>query len=744
MNDIQGLESAQAVFYAEAHELLDAMEEGLQVLRDTPDDKEQINALFRAAHTIKGSAGMFDLKPVVAFTHELETLLSKVRDGELHVNDMLDDRLLECHDHLLDLIEREEQGEPLTPELEKKSAELVAGLKAFIPNAGTANPAIAQDASTASAKQAASAAIAAASEAAASGGSATDNWHISLRLNKGVLRDGMDPASFIRYLSTLGKVVDITTLPDSMPEAEHMDPRDCHLGFEIEFNSVASKQEIEGAFEFIRNDCQLRIIPPHSRIQDYVDLIHQLPEPPDRLGQILIAAGILTASELAQALGKQIGADGEINQSLGQVLVQENLVPKAVVDAAVERQGNERAKHASEDHFVRIPASKLDTLIDLVSELVIAGANANLVAMRGKDALMQEAAGAVSQLVDDIRDASLQLRMVHIGETFNRFNRVVREVSKELGKEIQLEIRGAETELDKTVVDKIGDPLMHLVRNAMDHGIEPAEVRKAAGKPVCGHIGLNAYHESGTVVIEVTDDGGGLNRDRILAKAIERGLVQPGQNLSDNEIVNLIFLPGFSTAEKVTNLSGRGVGMDVVSKNIQALRGTVEVASEPGKGSRFTIRLPLTLAIIAGFLVSVGKASYVIPMETVVECRELEAASAGRDYLDLRGHVLPFTRLRELFQLPGQQPPRENVVVVRNGKELSGVVVDQLHGELQAVIKPLSGVFRNLRGISGSTILGSGEVALILDVPGLIRLANQREERRTRASATTNTEREAS
>jgi two-component system chemotaxis sensor kinase CheA len=276
---------------------------------------------------------------------------------------------------------------------------------------------------------------------------------------------------------------------------------------------------------------------------------------------------------------------------------------------------------------------------------------------------------------------------------------------------------------------------MHLVRNAMDHGIESAEKRAAAGKPVKGRVELNAFHDSGSIIIEVVDDGGGLNKDRIQAKAIEKGVIQPGETLTDNEVVNLIFEAGFSTMDKVTNLSGRGVGMDVVRKNIQALRGTVDVKTEAGEGSRFTIRLPLTLAIIDGFLTSVSAFSYVIPLDSVVECLELQHDATRGHMINLRGEVLPFIRLREVFDVQGEPPQRENIVVISAGGKKAGIVVDQLLGEFQTVIKPLGSLFKHLRGIGGSTILGSGEVALILDVQALTHLASQTEERRHPANA---------
>jgi two-component system chemotaxis sensor kinase CheA len=320
--------------------------------------------------------------------------------------------------------------------------------------------------------------------------------------------------------------------------------------------------------------------------------------------------------------------------------------------------------------------------------------------------------------VEEVRDSALQLRMVKIGGTFSRFQRVVHDVARELGKDIQLVVSGEDTELDKTVVEKIADPLTHMVRNAMDHGIEPAEVRAACGKPAKGTVRLNAWHDSGSIVIEVSDDGGGLKRDRILAKAIERGLVEPGRNLTDREILNLVFEPGFSTADAITNLSGRGVGMDVVKRNITALRGSVDIASEEGVGTTVTVRLPLTLAIIDGFLVGLGKSVFVIPLDMIEECIEF-SATPGRDYTNLRGQVLPFVRLRDVFAVDGAPARRESIVVVRYGSRRAGIVVDTLLGEFQTVIKPLGKMFNQVKCISGSSILGNGEVALILDVAAL-------------------------
>jgi two-component system chemotaxis sensor kinase CheA len=320
------------------------------------------------------------------------------------------------------------------------------------------------------------------------------------------------------------------------------------------------------------------------------------------------------------------------------------------------------------------------------------------------------------------------LRMVQIGETFNRFKRVVREVSKDLGKQIDLNISGADTELDKTLVEKISDPLMHLVRNSMDHGIESTEERIEAGKPENGTVNLSAFHESGNVVIEISDDGRGLSREKIFNKALEKGLIHEGQSLTNGEVYRLIFEPGFSTADSVTNLSGRGVGMDVVRRNIEALRGQVELESEPGKGTKMSIKLPLTLAIIDGFQVRVGDTQYIVPLDMVEECIELNeetssTSNGGENYINLRDEILPFVYLNEYFGTDKDEHGvnRDNVVVVQFGGKKAGFVVDELLGEHQTVIKPLGKIFQNLQGISGATILGSGEVAMIIDIPELIQ-----------------------
>ncbi|NRR32114.1 chemotaxis protein CheA [Oxalobacteraceae bacterium] len=719
------LDQALQTFIAESRELLEEMENALLNVDLAGDQGEAINAIFRAAHTIKGSAGLFSLDHIVAFTHVVESLLDEIREGRLVLTDEMIVLLLSCCDFLMGMTDGLAAGvTEADPATAPTGAALVQQLRRLMGHDdegghghGGAHAAAAGAAAQSTADLVHMHEPDLERIAAAGGGSGGDHWHISLRFGRPVLQNGMDPIAFLRYLAKLGTIVGIATIPDALPAAEEMDAELCYLGFEIAFDSTADKEAIEGVFEFVHDDCVIHILPPRSRISQYMDLIRALPEQQARLGDILIRCGSVTERELAAALEQQ---NESAPQQLGSILVGSGNVPPVVVEAALAKQKQVTEQKAQESRSIRVDSDKLDRLIDLVGELIIAGARANMIGLRIHNVELQECTSVLSGLVEDVRDAALELRMVKIGATFNRFQRVVHDVARELGKDIALAVNGEDAELDKTVVEKIGDPLMHLVRNAMDHGIESAELRAERGKPARGLITLNAFHESGSIVIEVSDDGGGLRKERILAKAIERGLIDPERKLSDGEIYNLIFEAGFSTAEKVTNLSGRGVGMDVVKRNITALRGSVDVSSREGEGTTVTVRLPLTLAIIDGFLVQVGGSVFVIPLDMIEECIEY-AAEPGQDYCNLRGQVLPFIRLRELFRLSeAASTRRESIVVLKLGNQRAGLVVDTLLGEFQTVIKPLSQIFSTVRCISGSTILGSGEVALILDVAALL------------------------
>lgn len=694
------MEAIISTFLDECSELLELFEQAALRLEQDAGDAAAVGELFRAAHTIKGSAGLFGFDAVVEFTHGVETLLDGMRAGEVSVDGARVALLLEAKDHIADLVQATADGSDLAP-LSDGGNELSRRLR----DSAVAGADVSGEADEAS---------------ETSAPAENPCWHISVRFGGDSLRNGFDPMSFVRYLSTLGEIEHLSTVTDALPELTEMDPEASYLGFEMDLLSSVSRQDIESAFEFVRDDSLLRIVAPRAALQEYLELIDTY-ENDDRvrLGEILVASGSLSQSELDRALDLQNASDPA--PKLGDLLVEQTGTDPRLVEAALKRQDRLRGRQGGS---VRVDAEKLDRLINLVGELVIATASAKLAARQSSDNSVVEPTEAVSGFVEELRESALRLRMVQIGDTFSKFRRVVRDVSAELEKDIRLEISGGDTELDKAVVEKIADPLTHLVRNAIDHGIEDVHTRMQRGKSPQGTLRLDAYHDSGNVVVEITDDGGGLDLNAIRSRAVERGLLEQDANPSESELADLIFHPGFSTKQQVSDLSGRGVGMDVVRRNVEALRGTVEIAARPGQGTSVRIRLPLTLAIIEGFLVGVGGASYVIPLDAVSECVELErraVASGDRNFINLRGEVLPLLRLGDTFAVAGHGQKRANVVVVQSGANKAGLVVDRLLGEFQTVIKPMGRLFRHAHGISGSTVLGSGEVALILDVAALVQ-----------------------
>lgn len=647
------MQAVRSVLLDEARELLAEMEQALLAIETQGSDSQLINAIFRAAHTLKGSSGMFNLQLVVEFTHLMENLLVQVRTGEQPIDAPRVSLLLNCGDYLSRLFDNvadgreDEDPDPVT------RARLCAELGDYLE--GVQLQTVSDD-------------------LAAQNAEGATHWRITLRPQPQVFAHGLDPIPFVQYLADMGQVLDLQVLQESLPLLSELDPESCYLGFELELQAQVERSAIEQALEFIEQDCDIQI----EALDDSQDVF--IEEERLALADYTERTGALDATETIR-------------------------------------------NRSSEQVFIKVDARKLDELINAVGELVIRNSACNSHPAINQDPDLSELLEDVGQLVEQIRDRALNLRMVPIGEVFQRFPRVVRDVCKELGKRIELKVSGADTELDKSMVEKLTDPLLHIVRNAMDHGIESIEERLAAGKPEQGTLSLNAYHQSGTVVIEISDDGRGLDTERILRKAIDRGLVEPEVQLAERDIFNLIFAPGFSTADKVTDLSGRGVGMDVVRQNIEQLRGTVDIQSTPGKGSTFRIQLPLTLAIIDGFQVAVGDADFVLPLDLVVECLEFHEQN-GNDVFSLRGQPLPYLRLAERFDISRKPGARECLVVVQCGDQRAGIVVDRFVGEIQAVIKPLGNLLSGMRGFSGSTILGDGSVALLLDIPALVSSAN--------------------
>ncbi|MFA0568931.1 chemotaxis protein CheA [Vibrio gallaecicus] len=735
------LQAALSTFVNEARELLVDLEQALLEVDGLGQEpkSDKINSMFRSIHTIKGSAGLFGLDEIVEISHRYETILEQARDQNRSLTQELIDLGLKVCDVLTDLINF--IGKPIGGEIQQRYLNLYVELDKHCPRVSSNAKADSNNQLSSHRSLGTSLQLA-------------QSWHISFRPYPKVFQDGLDPKAFVRYLSQLGTIEAIAVVDDGLfPAAEHddsqslesfqseeFDPEICYLGFEIQLSTSATQQEIEDVFEFIQQDADIQIIPPDSDVKTYIELINYLPESNQKLGEILVHCGALTAHELSQGLVQQekhkaqetsheTAVNHEVEGGIDSKLStspSENILTQA----AITNQHNKIHNNKT----LRVEADKLDKLIDQVGEIVITGARTTLLAHETGNEDLIETIVQLERLVENIRDSSLQLRMVQVGDTFNKFKRIVRDVALSVGKQVTLQINGAETELDKTFIEKLSDPLTHIIRNAIDHGIEPPEQRVLMGKPEIGTISLNAYHDSGSIVIEVLDDGRGLDKERVIAQAIEQELITKANHLNERDIFALIFEPGFSTSEQVTNLSGRGVGMDVVKRNIEQLRGNVEVISEPNLGTQVTIRLPLTLSIIDGFLFEIAGTSYVIPLDNVVECLELHEVAPddvheGRNFIDLRGEVLPFLRLREWFGVEDEvNHSQESLVIVQFGTLRAGLVVDSLLGEFQTVIKPLGRLFEGLKGVSGATILGNGVVAIILDVFSLIQSAVSRQE----------------
>jgi two-component system chemotaxis sensor kinase CheA len=522
-------------------------------------------------------------------------------------------------------------------------------------------------------------------------GPAMTTWKVRFSLPADALANGTRPLPLLDELRELGEC-QVTALTDNIPALAALNPTECHLGWEVILTTHHPREAIEDVFIFVIDDMTLDI-----------EALETAGAAPDSVAENAVAQSAVTAP--------------------------------AAADSRAEPAAE--AKAARGGDTVRVPAERLDELMDRVGELVIAQSRLSSVAASNTDPNLRSVAEEIERLAAELRDTMMMVRMTPIAQLFGRFRRLIHDLARDTGKTIELSTEGETTELDKTVIERLADPLVHLIRNSADHGLETPAERLAAGKPAAGQVILAARQAGAEVIITITDDGRGVDRDRVRAKAEENGLIAPGAVLSDNELLQLIFAPGFSTAAAITSLSGRGVGMDVVKRTIEGLRGSIEMTSEPGKGSQIALRIPLTLAIIDGLMVRVGTGRYVIPLAAVEECVELtveqDMRSTGRSMINLRDQLVPFIRLREVFRT-GQAPdPHQKVVVVSNGAERVGLVVDQILGDHQTVIKSLSSFHADVEIFSGATILGDGGVALILDVAHLV-VAGQRQDAQLRAA----------
>jgi two-component system chemotaxis sensor kinase CheA len=683
-------------FLDEAFDLLHELESALLELEDAPEDQELVNRVFRAMHTLKGSGAMFGFDDIAQFTHEVETVFDKVRSGEAQVTKPLLDLTFRARDHVKLLLEHD--GQDLAPFMPQAES-ILEGFRALGPGASA----------TAAGDEAAAGHDACAPETPPAPGQV---YRIRLKPSQGIYTTGNNPEFLLEDLKALGSTMVFAHVED-VPPLRELDAQNCHVWWDILLTTDVPESCIRDVFIFVEDECSYSVQSVEGA--DEAEL--------KKLGEILVDRGDITPEGVTQALGTQ--------KRLGAILSEAGLLSEKSVETALAEQGLvkdrlEQKKGPDAASSLRVSTAKLDTLQDLVGELVIVQAQIRQLAPSLGNPLMLTLSEQLERLSDDIRDSTLSIRMLTIGTTFSTYRRLVRDLSTEMGKEIDLVTSGEETELDKTVLDHLGDALIHLLRNSIDHGVESPAEREAAGKPRRGTIRLSAEHSGGDVVIRVEDDGKGIDPDKVRRRAEERGLIAASDELSLGQTLELIFLPGFSTAQTVSSVSGRGVGMDVVKRVVNSMRGSIEVDSTLGRGSAITIRLPLTLAIIEGLQVKVGGQSFVMPLDAVEECVELDRAHMGSDskgrIINLRGDVVPFISLREWFSLPGQGPDIEQVVVLRIEGARVGMVVDHVVGEHQTVIKSLGPAFRKLEGFSGATIQGDGTMSLILDVKRVVRM----------------------
>jgi two-component system, chemotaxis family, sensor kinase CheA len=659
------------VFFQECREGLDVMEAGLLSL-DASADLENINTIFRAAHSIKGGSATFGFSAVAQFTHGVETLLDEMRNAARPVTEDAVQVLLKSCDCLREMMEAIEAEKPpdsaktaaVNKEIERILSDASGPARFPVPEAA---PQVAPPVAT----------------TAEPGKSELSGWSIRFEPVLDLLRLRNEPTRMFAELERLGEIrvkADLSRLPD----LDAIDPEACYLSWTIEIDGDIPQQQLTDIFDWVDARCKLEYTPRLKPAAEVAEAAVQTPAP----------------------------------------------VAKPAASAGTTPKGG------GEAGSIRVATEKLDAIINLVGELLITQSMLSGFADGIKPNELGRLRQGLSQLsrhTRQLQESVMQIRMLPIGFAFNRFPRLVHDLSRKLGKKVELKLQGEATELDKTVLEKIGDPLVHLVRNALDHGLETPERRLAAGKSDTGTLELSAFHESGNIIIEVRDDGGGLNRSRILQKALDRGLVGSDQELTDEQVDNLIFMPGFSTAEQVSDVSGRGVGMDVVRRNINDLGGHVQIQSKEGAGSTIRIRLPLTLAILDGQLVRVGKEVFIISLLAILETIQIDPKRvnklAGLTALyHLREEYLPIVRLCDHFGVEPDNRDSEDgllVIVEADGKRI-GLLVDDLLAQQQVVIKSLETNYNPVSDIAGATILGDGTVALIIDVPDLIRSSTAR------------------
>jgi len=751
------MDKQQQSYREEAYELLAELEISLLELEETPDDEDLIDQVFRAMHTIKGSSAMFGFDAIAAFTHEVETVLDLVRSGHMSVTKELVNLALKSRDqikYMLDtpdvnpteneniikqlkslssdpkLLSLEEEDESIPEadkdvETEDKSIpEIDLNMETeteFIPETDMVKD---KDTKNEPIHDISSGINEDTTQQVSEENRSSITYRIRFTPSPRLLIYGTNPFQLIQDIEELGDTT-IVAQTNKVPDLFEIEPDHCYIHWDIILTTNHSIETIRDIFIFIEDNCDINI----EIIDEYGDI--EYGSDYKKLGQILIERKDISSDLLVQTLQKQ--------RRLGEILVESQATDQGHVESALAEQNHirtvrEKRKKDTSTSSIRVDALKLDTLVDLVGELVTVQASLSQKAFSSEDTELIGIAEQVERLTADLRDNTMSIRMLPISTTFSTFKRLVRDLSNELGKEVTMSTEGGKTELDKKVIERLNDPMVHIIRNCIDHGIELPDVREKSGKSRSGTISLVAVHSGANVLIKIADDGAGIDPQKIRSIALKKGIITPDIELSETEIFNLLFAPGFSTAKTVSDISGRGVGMDVVKSSIEALRGTIEIESEISIGTTITLKLPLTLAIIDGLLVEIGKEFYILPLSAVEECVELTQAdrdkSKGRNIAWVRNEIIPYVPLRDIFQIQLPSPPIEQVVIVEIDGALIGFVVDNIIGEHQTVIKSLGRVYRGAKEFSGATILADGSVALILDVHRLSILAENLERKK--------------
>ncbi|WP_018247229.1 chemotaxis protein CheA [Orenia marismortui] len=699
-----GEEALVNIFIEEAKEILGELEIDLLQLENETENQELINKIFRSMHTLKGSAGLTGLSKIADFVHHAEDLLDQIRNDYLEINGEIISLLLESRDIVEEMLQ-----EIINPGYvidDQKIHEISKSFKCLLKSKNSEevnfkNTANKLEKSKVDEKV----------------------YRIKLKLNENVFETGTDPLALIKELEDFSEVIDNNINLSRIPEIYEMDPEKCYLTFTLLIKTQVSIDRIKEVFIFIEFDNEIEI----EEITENFDFDQGLDiSLADKLtGEILVEKGIITEDDVKDALEEQ--------KKLGQILADSGKVSEKQIEKVVKEQ--KESRNVQEKSSIKVDTNKLEKLMNTMSELVISQAKVRELAFKEgghKNTELLTAFDEVEKWIKDLQEEIMKVRMVPIANTFMRFRRLVRDLSRKQGKEIVLDIRGKETELDKNIIEKIADPLKHMIRNAIDHGIELPAEREEAGKSKEGKITLNAYHKEGHIVIEISDDGQGLDKEKILEKAKKKGVVGQKDDLKDEEIYNLIFAPGFSTAQKITETSGRGVGMDVVRSNIEKLRGTVNISTRLGKGTTFKLKLPLTLAIIDGMVVKVGEETFIIPLNSIYEFiqplkKDLKTVKGKGEVVKVRDEYITLTRLHKVFNLEAKatDPTKAIVVIVHDEGKKTCLLVDEIIGQQQAVVKSLEENYTYVEGMAGATILGNGSVAMILDIATVIKMATR-------------------